>query len=65
MQIEKLAYSVPELAAAAATSRSIIYEQIAAGSLKTRKIGARTVVLAEDARRWLDSLPVGQPSAAA
>jgi hypothetical protein len=65
MHAEKLAYSIPELAAAAATSRAVLYEQIAAGALKTKKIGARTIVTADEAKRWLASLPAGQVNAAA
>jgi hypothetical protein len=65
MHTEKLAYSIPELAAAAATSRAVLYEQIAASALKTKKIGARTILTADEAMRWLASLPAGQVNAAA
>jgi hypothetical protein len=64
MESTKLAFSVDELAKAVSSSRSILYEEIKAGRLKTRKIGARTIVDADEARRWLSSLPTGQATAA-
>ncbi len=33
------------------------YAEIAAGRLRARKIGRSTVILAEDAEAWLNSLP--------
>jgi hypothetical protein len=53
----KLSYSVPALAEAADISRSKIYEEMAAGRLRAKKFGARTIIPADEARRWLQSLP--------
>ncbi len=55
--MEKLAYSIRELAAAGGGSRTKIYEAIAAGKLKARKRGRSTVILALDARDYLENLP--------
>jgi hypothetical protein len=65
MESTKLGYSVPALAEAADVSRSKLYEEMAAGRLKAKKFGARTIITAEEAKRWLDSLPDLQASATA
>jgi predicted DNA-binding transcriptional regulator AlpA len=54
---ERLAFTIPQLTSASGISRTSVYREIQAGRLEIRKIGRRTVVLAEDARRWLASLP--------
>jgi len=61
----KLGYSIPALAEAADVSRSKLYEELAAGRLKAKKFGSRTIIPADEAKRWLDSLPDLQASAAA
>lgn len=53
----RLAYSVDELTSASCLGRSKIYEEIAAGRLKVRKVGKRTLILHGDALAWLKSLP--------
>lgn len=53
----KLAYTIPELVRDTGAGRSKIYEEIAAGRLKVRKLGKRTLVLHGDAAAWLQSLP--------
>ena len=51
---QKLAWSIPELALSLGVGRSTIYRLIQLGrGPKLTKIGARTVVLAEDATTWL------------
>ena len=65
MEPTKLGYSVDSLAEAADSSRSVIYEEIATGRLKAKKLGSRTIIPADEAKRWLDSLPDFQPGAAA
>ena len=54
---KKLAFSIPDLVAAANISRSMLYEEIKSGKLRVRKVGRRTIVLYEDAESWLRSLP--------
>ena len=53
----KLACSIGELADKGPIRRSSIYNQIASGRLRARKIGRRTVVLDEDWREFLVGLP--------
>lgn len=53
----KLAYGINELSEATGFGRSTIYEQIAAGALRARKLGARTFVVADDVKSWLQNLP--------
>ena len=53
----KLAYSVEEFGAVAGLGRTKLYAEIAAARLRARKAGKRTVILAEDGRAYLASLP--------
>jgi predicted DNA-binding transcriptional regulator AlpA len=53
----KLSYSIAELVTATGINRSTIYEHLRAGYLRSRKVGGRRVVLAEDALAWLRSEP--------
>jgi excisionase family DNA binding protein len=53
-----LAHSVEETASRAGCGRTTVYAAIKAGELKARKIGRRTIILEEDQRRWLASLPM-------
>jgi hypothetical protein len=57
--LPKLAYSIGELAACGPVGRSTIYNAIAAGTLRARKIGRRTIVLDEDWRAFLTDAPIG------
>jgi hypothetical protein len=56
--LPKLAYSIGELAACGPVGRSTIYNAIAAGRLRARKIGRRTIVLDEDWRAFLADAPI-------
>ena len=56
--LPKLAYSIGELAACGPVGRSTIYNAIAAGRLRARKIGRRTIVLDEDWRAFLTDAPI-------
>ena len=53
-----LAHSVEEAATRANCGRTTVYAAIKSGALKARKIGRRTIILEEDLRRWLVSLPM-------
>jgi excisionase family DNA binding protein len=57
---QKLAYSIEEFAELASIGRTFIYEEINAKRLQARKVGRRTIILAEEARAYLESLPALQ-----
>jgi hypothetical protein len=52
------AHTIEDTALHAKCGRTTIYAAIKSGALKARKIGRRTIVLDEDLRGWLGSLPV-------
>jgi hypothetical protein len=54
---DRLAYTIPDLIRDTGAGRSKIYQEIAAGRLKVRKLGKRTLVLHGDAMAWLEALP--------
>ena len=53
----KIAVSVPEAAEIIDVGRSTIYELIRKGELTPRKCGKRTLLLVEDLKRYVESLP--------
>jgi len=57
MSTTSLAYNIAEACDAARIGRTSIYEAIKSGELVARKRGRRTVILADDLRRWLDAMP--------
>lgn len=66
---DPLAYTIADACAAGGFGRTTAYELIAQGKLDARKIGGRTVILAESLRAYIASLPpadirTGQPHAA-
>lgn len=54
---DRIAYSIEETARIASLGRTALYAEINAGRLRARKAGRRTIVLADDLRAWLASLP--------
>jgi excisionase family DNA binding protein len=58
-----LAYNLSEACEVARISRTSIYQAINSRELVARKHGRRTVILADDLGRWLQSLPVAAPKA--
>jgi hypothetical protein len=46
--VQPLAYSIPQLVTATGLSRTTIYGELKRGTLRARKVGARTFVLHED-----------------
>jgi excisionase family DNA binding protein len=53
-EVPKLAYSVKEACHASSLKKSTIYNYIAAGKLKTRRVGGRTIIPAESLRALLE-----------
>jgi excisionase family DNA binding protein len=57
MPLQREALSIAEVSAVAGIGRTKIYQAIANGSLKARKCGKRTLVLRNELRDFLTSLP--------
>jgi hypothetical protein len=55
--LPELAYTIAALCQASGIGRTKIYDDLKAGRLHARKHGKRTLILADEARRWLESLP--------
>ena len=53
---QKSAYSVNRFCQQFSIGRTKLYEEIKNGRLKAIKCGARTLIRAEDAEAWLNSL---------
>ena len=58
---DRSAYSINDFCKAFSVSRSFAYSEIAAGRLKVRKAGRRTLILPEDADKWIAALKPGGP----
>jgi excisionase family DNA binding protein len=52
-----LALSIPEACKCSNAGRTTVYKAINAGDLTAHKRGSRTIILASDLERWLNSLP--------
>ena len=52
-----LAHSISEACSIARTGRTSLYEAIRTGALRAVKRGRRTLILDDDLRRWVQSLP--------
>ena len=57
--MEKLSVGIPQAAEMIGVGRSSIYVLFRDGKLTPRKCGKRTLVIVEELRRYVDSLPVG------
>ena len=55
--VERFAYSIEEVTKVTGLGRSYIYEEIRDGRLRIRKAGRRLLVLPDDLKAWLASLP--------
>jgi excisionase family DNA binding protein len=57
MQSSALALKISEACAAARVGRTALYQAIQRGELPARKRGKSTLILVDDLRRWVESLP--------
>lgn len=57
------ALSIADFCAAYSIGRTLAYEEIAAGRLRAKKAGSRTLILQRDAQAWAESLPTLADSA--
>ena len=61
---EPLAFSITEACRIGAASRSAIYRAVKSGELTLRKRGTRSLILADELRRWVERLPKAVPKTA-
>jgi excisionase family DNA binding protein len=54
---QRRGFSVNEFCERYPAGRSTAYEEIAAGRLRARKIGRKTIITQDDAEEWLRNLP--------
>ena len=59
-ECEPYAHSIAGAVKVTACGRSTIYKAIRNRELEARKQGRRTIILANELRRWLTSLPVSR-----
>ena len=55
--MKKLAYTIAEAVDQGAGSRTVIYEALNAGTLRAKKRGKRTIILAPHLAEYLENLP--------
>jgi len=61
--MHKLFFTPAEAAAALGIGRTKLFELLATGALTRRRLGARTLIAADDLQRFAESLPVADRAA--
>ena len=56
-ELEPLAIGIPEAIRVAGVGRTKLYAEIAAGKIKIRKSGRRTLIEPSELRRYIEALP--------
>ena len=56
---DRLAYGIDDACTAIGVSRTVLYRLMADGSIPYRHVGGRRLIVADDLRAWLASLPTG------
>lgn len=56
---QRKAYDLKSFCEAFSIGRTKVYQEIREGKLKTLKVGRRTIITAQAADDWLNSLPSG------
>lgn len=64
-QLNKISYSVQNLATATDLSVDSIQKAIKSGDLVANYYGTKPLVMGDEARRWIESLPTDRPGRAA
>lgn len=64
MTAEPLAYTIAEAVKVAAVSRTELYRSVQRGELTLRKRGKRSLILADELKRWLATLPAANSNVA-
>lgn len=59
--MEKLAHSIDEVLEVHPGGRTSLFAAIRDGKLKARKEGSRTIILTDEYRQYLQSLPLREP----
>lgn len=63
-ETERRSFSPKEIADRNGIGIATVWRNIAAGKLTCRKLGTRTLIMAEDETAWLNALPVHEPTSA-
>lgn len=59
-----IAYTRLEAARQARCGLTLLHEAIASGDLRARKLGRKTIIMADDLLAWLENLPAARTEAA-
>lgn len=62
--LDKLSYSIPNLAIASDLSVDSIQKAIKRGDLVANYFGTKPIIARDEARRWIESLPTEKPERA-